>query len=291
MKIVAASCSNIREVDPQPAWSEVRAERPDVLLLLGDNVYVERDDHSDAALLAEELRSLYAKQFAEQGFSDLLADLRLRGGHLVAIYDDHDFIGDNRCGGDYPPALRQAARAEFVNAFATVTTGAEVYRIHHVGDVDLVVLDERFYRTSPATSGNDRNAILGGAQWAWFEDLVAGSKAKYLVVASSTTLHSFSDQSWEQYPAAFARMTGLLQGRAGALVVSGDAHRNAVYDESGVIEIVTSAVAQRSLAFGCLRQNYGVMTFGPDSLHVELRSLKVGSRFEFVIPLSCWSLP
>lgn len=107
MKVVAASCSNIQEVDPQPEWSEIRAERPDMLILLGDN----------------------------------------------------------RCGGDYSKALRQAARAEFVKALAPVTTGAEAYRIRHLGDADLVVLDESFDWALPATSGNDRDAIsvtLGG---------------------------------------------------------------------------------------------------------------------------------
>jgi phosphodiesterase/alkaline phosphatase D-like protein len=291
MKIVAASCSNIREVDPQPAWSEIRAERPDVLLQLGDNVYLERDDHTDPALLAAELRSLYARQFAEPGFCDLLADLRARSGHIVAIYDDHDFIGDNRCGGDCTEALRHAARAEFVAAFDPVRTGTDVYRVHRLGPVDLVVLDERFYRTSPVATCTDRDAILGHAQWAWLEGVVSSSTAKYLVIASSTTLHLFGDQSWEQYPAAFERMTGLLRGRAGSLVVSGDAHRNAAYDESGVIEIVTSAVAQRSRTFGSLRKNFGVLRFGMDALQVELRSLKIGSRFSFAIPLSQWSLP
>ena len=291
MKIAAASCSNIREVDPQPAWSEIRSERPDALLLLGDNVYLERDDHAEPASLAAELRSLYARQAAEPGFRALLADLAARERALVAIYDDHDFIGENRCGGDCSEGLRQAARAEFVHAFAPLMTGADVYRVHAFGMLDLVVLDARFYRTSPATSGNDRDAILGAAQWAWFERVLGESSARYLVVASSTTLHSFGDQSWEQYPRAFARLIGLLRGRAGTLVLSGDAHRNAVYDESGVIEIVTSAVAQRSRTFGSVRKNYGVLTFAADSLRVELRSRKVGSRFDFVIPLSRWSLP
>ena len=31
-----------------------------------------------------------------------------------------------------------------------------------------------------------------------------------LVVASSTTLHTFGDESWEQYPAAFPRIVTLL---------------------------------------------------------------------------------
>jgi hypothetical protein len=115
-----------------------------VLLLLGDNIYLEREDHTAPALLAAELRSLYARQFAEPGFRDLLADLRARGGHLVVIYDDHDVIGDSRCGGDCTEALRQAARAAFVAAFGPVRTGTDIYRIKSLGPVDLVVLDERF---------------------------------------------------------------------------------------------------------------------------------------------------
>lgn len=291
LKIVAASCANIRDVAPQPVWAEVAAERPDVLLLLGDSVYLEHDDHSDPRLLAAELRSLYARQFADPHFSALRADLQQRGALLAAIYDDHDFVGDNRGGLDAPDALRAAARAEFVAAFSPLMTGADVHRVHHLGAVDLIVLDARFYRSNAASSGLDRDAILGAGQWAWFERTVATSNAAHLVVASSTTLHAFGDQSWEQYPAAFDRMQGLLRGRAGALVVSGDAHLNAAYDESGVIEVVTSAVAQRSRRFGSLRQNYAVLSFEAESLQVQLRSLKIGSRFDFAIALRDWRLP
>jgi len=291
MKIVAASCSNLRDVDLQRAWAEIQAEHADVLLLLGDNVYLERNDHSEAAGLAAELRQLYARQFADPGFFAVLSDLRARGGQLAAIYDDHDFVGDNRCGADCSDALRRAARAEFVAAFKPVQTGEDVYHVRHLGVVDLVVLDARFYRLTPAVSGADPDAILGAAQWAWFEAVLNGSTARYLVVASSTTFHAFGDQSWEQYPSAFERMRSLLRGRPGALIVSGDAHRNAVYDESGVIEIVTSGVAQRSRAFGCLRQNFGVLDFGGDALSVDLRSLKIGSRFRFTIPRDRWFLP
>ena len=117
MKIVAASCANLREVNPQRAWTEILAERAEVLLLLGDNVYLERDDHTDPAALAAELRALYARQLAEPGLRSVLRDLRARGGQLAAIYDDHDFIGNNRCGADCGDALRRAARAAFAAAF------------------------------------------------------------------------------------------------------------------------------------------------------------------------------
>jgi phosphodiesterase/alkaline phosphatase D-like protein len=291
MKLAAASCAKIQDIEQPPAWAEIQQERPDVLLLLGDNIYLQRDRHDDPAQLAAELRHLYAQQFGEPGFAALLADVRARGGHVVAIYDDHDFLGNNRYGGDHGTALCNAARQEFVTAFAPPLTGGDVYRALTVGPVDIVVLDERFYRRAPANSANDRDAVLGAAQWNWLEGVLAASKSKYLVIGSSTTLHTFGDESWEQYPAAFQRISQLLRGRRGALVVSGDVHRNACYDDNGVIEIVTSAVARRGLSFGAVRKNYGIFTFGLDAVRIELRSLKVGWRFDFNIPLADWLLP
>lgn len=291
MKIAVASCSKIQSVSPQPVWSEIQAEMPDALLLLGDTVYLDHDHHSNDVALRDELNEKYQAQLSDPAFSALLADLKARDAPVFAIYDDHDFLGNNRCGGDHDPALREAARAEFVRVFNPRMTGPEVYSISRVGPVDLIVLDERFHRTSPLAAGGDRDAILGAEQWAWFENAVHHSDATYILVASSTTLHTFGDESWEQYPGAFQRMVGLLQGRAGALVVSGDVHRNATYDDSGVIELVTSAVARNGIVFGSPRKNYGILTFQKDRLHVELRSLKVSWRFDFSIPLGHWELP
>ncbi len=292
MRLVAASCANLRDVPHQPVWAAIQAERPDVLLLLGDNVYLARDDHDDPAALGAELRSLYAQQQAQPEFAALLAELKTRGGHCIAIYDDHDFLGNNRCGADHPLALRQAARQAFIEAWSPVQTGDEVYRVQHLGRLDVVVLDERFHRASPsAAAANDVDAILGATQWRWLEAVVAACAAPYLVLASSTTFHCFGDQSWEQYPAAFQRLRRLLRGRAGAMVLSGDVHRNAAFDDSGVIEIVSSGVAQRSQTFGTVRHNFVVLNFEPDGVDVRLRSLKVGSRFAFQIPFASWALP
>ncbi|HSI58725.1 MAG TPA: alkaline phosphatase D family protein [Ideonella sp.] len=292
MKLIAASCTKHQDIAPQTVWADIQAERPDVLLLHGDNVYLQHNQHDDPLLLAAELRSLYAQQFAEPAFAALLADLRARGGQLAAIYDDHDFLGDNRCGGDVSPALREAARGEFIRAFGPpLRAGSEVYRVLPLGLVDLVVLDGRFHRSSLATSRDDRDAMLGSLQWRWLENTLAASIAPYLVLASATTLHDYGSESWEHCPAAFSRLTGLLKGRPGALVIAGDVHRNAAYDDSGVIEIVTSAVARRGMVFGAVRQNYAVLSFDAQAVRVELRCLKVGGRFDFNIPLARWALP
>ncbi len=291
MKLAAASCTKLQQINPQPVWDKIRSEKPDVLLLHGDNVYLEHDHHDDPAQLGDELARLYAAQFAEPAFNALLTDVRGRGGRVVAIYDDHDFLGNNRYGGDHGPALREAARQAFVAAFDPPRTRDDVYHVLKLGDVDLVVLDQRYYRQSPQVSATSRSAILGEAQWKWFEDAVSSSTARYLAIVSTTTVHTFGDESWEQYPASFRRLQTLLQGRRGAFVISGDVHRNATYDDSGIVEIVTSGVARNGIVFGGPRQNYGIFIFEPTQLHVQLQCLKVNGRFDFTIPLVNWTLP
>lgn len=196
-----------------------------------------------------------------------------------------------RYGGDHDPALAHAARAEFVLAFSPATTAKDLYHRRTIGNVDIVLLDERYYRRSTASSRTDRDAILGAAQWTWLEREVAASSASYLVLASSTTFHQFGDESWEQYPAAFERLRALIRPRVGALVLSGDVHRNALYDDSGVIEVVSSAVARKGIVFGAPRKNCGILNFGERSVRVELRALKSHWRFDVTIPLNEWRLP
>lgn len=291
MKIAVASCAKVQSLANQPAWADMQAEQPDALLLLGDNIYLGRDSHSDATALADELRGLYARQLAQPEFAALLADLKQRDKPVIAIYDDHDFLGNNRYGGDNDVLLCQAARKELIRAFAPQQTGDDVYRVHRLGLVDLIVVDARYYRQSPNRSSQDRDAVLGANQWRWLESVVAASKAPYLMFASSTTLHTFADESWEQYPAAFHRIVSLLAGRRGAFAVTGDVHRNETYDDSGLIEIVTSAVARRGLGLGAERRNWGLFTFTDTAMRVQLHSLKVNWRKDFQVALANWVLP
>ncbi len=290
-KLAFASCSKIQDLPAQPAWADIQAQQPDALLLLGDNIYLDHDQHQQPGPLAAELDALYARQFAEPGFAALLADLRARQAPLLAVYDDHDFLGDNRCGADHDPALREAARAAFVRAFQPMQTGPDVYARQALGLVDVILLDTRFYRTHPARSVDPRNAMLGAQQWAWLEQQLQASTAPCLVLASGSTLHSFGDESWEQYPGAFQRLVSLLKDRTGALVLSGDAHRNAVYDDSGVVEIVSSAVARRGIVFGAERRNHGLLRVDAQGVQVDLMGLKVGNRFSFRIARAHWALP
>src|SRR5262245_47642864 len=230
-KLLVASCAKLQQIRPQPVWSAMLAEQPDGLLLLGDTIYLENDRHTDPAALGAELRRLWAAQLAEPHFAGLISGLRARGAPVLAVYDDHDFIGDNRYGGDFDPALCEAARTELQRALAPERIGGECYTQHRFDLVDVILLDVRFHRRASEHGRDDVDAVLGRAQWEWLIERVSESRAPYLVIGSSTTFHAFADESWEEHPAAFERLRTLLRGRTGALVVSGDVHRNAPYDD------------------------------------------------------------
>ena len=44
MKLAFTSCMDAVRVPDQPIWDQIRAEQPDVLLLLGDQIYMDWGD-------------------------------------------------------------------------------------------------------------------------------------------------------------------------------------------------------------------------------------------------------
>jgi hypothetical protein len=85
--IAFGSC--LKQTRPQPIWKSVLASKPDVFVLLGDNIYGDTRD-------MEKLRSRWNAFAAVPGFKKLRADCR-----LLAIWDDHDY-GENDAGREFP---------------------------------------------------------------------------------------------------------------------------------------------------------------------------------------------
>lgn len=108
MKIVFASCSNVQHFSSQPGWRRINDLAPDVLLLLGDQIYMDfgakfmgGDLYAPATMslpdFSKRMYSRYAQQWGVAEFQSLLRnrpDMR-----IGAIWDDHDFAWNNACGG------------------------------------------------------------------------------------------------------------------------------------------------------------------------------------------------
>lgn len=232
-RVALGSC--VRQHRPQPVWDAVLASRPDLFVLMGDNVYADTTD-------PERMRAAYAALGAEPGF------LRLRERvALLATWDDHDY-GANDAGAEYP--MRDASQRIFADFFglpadSPVRARPGVYDARTYGPpgrrVQVVLLDTRYFR-GPLTPGERTEAcprtryapnadpavtMLGEGQWAWLGERLREPAELRLLVSSVQVIpeeHCF--EKWANLPHERERLFGLLAetGAEGVVLLSGDRH-------------------------------------------------------------------
>ena len=193
--IAFGSCAN--QTQPQPIWDAVLAERPDVFLFLGDNVYADTEN-------MDTMRVAYEQLGAQPGFQRLRAETP-----VLATWDDHDF-GVNDGGADYP-------QREFLRFFGIPDDDPRwsrpgVYSAHRFENagrtVQIILLDTRYFRSpltrapagkrGPYVPNTDRAAtLLGDAQWQWLEERLQ-EPADLRVIASSIQVVP-EDHGWEKW--------------------------------------------------------------------------------------------
>jgi len=261
-KIAFGSC--IQQDRPQPIWRPLAATRPELLLLIGDNIY---GDSPDMAVLAAKYATLMAQP-------DLAAIRKVTP--LLTIWDDHDF-GVNDGGDDFP--MKDASQALFCDVFGVpadsprrsrpglydaVTVGPEGKR------TQVVLLDTRYFRSPLAKwkKGEDHvggpyrptedttTTLLGEAQWAWLAETLK-QPADLRIVASSIQVVPTENnwEYWQNFPHERARLFELIKstGAGGVVFLSGDRHLAEISrlpaDQSPtgypLYDITSSAINQR----------------------------------------------
>jgi alkaline phosphatase D len=287
--IAFTSCAKAQAVKKQKVWDEIAEREPDALLLLGDNVYMKREDHDDPAALADDLDGRWEKQLAEPHFAALLASLKKRRAAVLATWDDHDSFGDDRCGADLDPALVAAARATFHRRAPVTATSPELYCRVDLSDACILMLDARSFRTAK-NAVRDRDGMLGAAQWRWLEAQLASARPRYTLVCNGSPLHDYRSEGWRAWPAARSRMVELLRDQPGVLFLAGDVHDNELGYADGVIEVVSSAVARVGKIVRWKLANYGVLELEEDGVRVKLRGRQKKQKRDAWIPLAAWGV-
>ncbi|MGE4551450.1 MAG: alkaline phosphatase D family protein [Opitutales bacterium] len=255
--IAFGSC--LRETRPQPIWEGVLATKPDIFILLGDNIY---GDTRDMAKLREKW-SVFAEK---PGFRKLRRSCR-----LLAIWDDHDY-GENDAGIEYPKKVesqqifldflgepKDSVRRKTPGIYDTVTIGPKGKR------VQFILLDTRYFRTAlkrapkrkkgrgPYEPDESNEAeVLGKAQWEWLEKTLR-KPAEVRVIASSiqvvSTTHGW--ETWGNFPKERERLLALLKETKanGVVILSGDRHSSEISKLESVLpypllDVTSSAMNQ-----------------------------------------------
>ena len=155
-------------------FGEIAALSPDLMLWLGDNVYLREVDWWSR----DGIGYRYRHSRAEPALQPLLA----AAAHY-AIWDDHDYGPDDS---DRSYVLKDAALDTFDAFWPAATRGMPgvpgVFTQFQWADVDFFLLDDRWHRAPNDAPAAERQ-ILGPEQVRWLLDALTASEAPFKVVA------------------------------------------------------------------------------------------------------------
>lgn len=292
MKIAFTSCMDTVHDPTQAGWKHLADRAPDMLVLLGDSLYMDyRFDKKH--LSRSEVRELPLSQFSQTMYERYAAQWNvaafqqaIRRCTVHAVWDDHDFAWDNGHGaGDasakahVPAPHRRVSRRQFETWRTAlrdkpahypddpVPDGAvpedlgSIAQTHELAPgVWLYLLDLRTFREQ------EGGRLLGPAQRAELDQALRRDGVH--ILASSTVLEKWrkehpDDHAWLRAHGEHSRI----------LVLSGDIHEPRLQHHGRVHEATASSMAQPkwSGTFGGKKtQVFGILDIGGDALTVQL---------------------
>lgn len=232
------------QLEEDHVWDAILGTDPDLVLLLGDNVY-QSEEKGEPELL--ELRTAYGQ------LADVASFARVRAAvPVLTTWDDHDY-GLNDSGADF------VAREESERLFEYVWDVADddprrdrpgVYGAWTFGPpgrrVQVVLLDTRFFRSpllptdDPEVRGKERymadldpsKTMLGAGQWSWLAERLRDPADVRVIVSSVQVIamgHGF--EGWFSLPRERQRLWDLIRETraSGVVLLSGDRHMAGYY--------------------------------------------------------------
>ncbi len=205
-------------------WDTIASQKVTAFLLLGDNVYIDLPEKPGAFH-----NYTYYRRQSRPEFRRLVQSTP-----IYTIWDDHDSATDDVWLGPYldRPAWKIPQWELFRNNWNNPSQGSTEepggwFRIS-IGDVDIFMLDGRYFRTNPF---GKNPTMLGPVQKAWLFDELMKSRATFKVIASPVAW-SFqskvdSKDTWNGFHGERAEIFSYLSDHRinGVVLLSSDRHR------------------------------------------------------------------
>lgn len=305
-RVLLGSCLD-EEKGPSAAMMSLASEPADLFLMVGDNVYGDRDGRAyvNNQPTLDEVQESFADLAAREDFQAVRQNTA-----MMVAWDDHDY-GANDAGAEFPFrgfaerihevfwGLEDEDVGQWPGTYYARTFGPEGQR------TQVIMLDTRFFRSKltptddwgakgkerylPAPAGSMQD-MLGAAQWTWLENQLQ-QPADIRLIASSIqvmpTVHGW--EAWSALPDERQRLFNLINrtDATGVIFLSGDRHTAFIYEEDGVLpyaahELTSSSlnvsfateseeVDARQVGKGFPPENYGAVEIDWDAREVALK--------------------
>ncbi|RYY99389.1 MAG: alkaline phosphatase family protein [Chitinophagaceae bacterium] len=237
---LTGSCSYVNEPPydrPGPPYGgdssiflAMAKEKADFMLWLGDNWYYrEVDFYSRTGLWYR----------ARRDRSRPVLQPLLKAMPHLAIWDDHDY-GPND--GDKSYILKDESRKVFQSYWPNPSFGENgqgIYTMTSWGDVDIFMMDDRWFRSANAMQATDSSGapnaakrMWGPQQMEWLKNALVSSRATFKLLATGNqTLNPKSRfECLQDYPVEFRELMQFLADEKipGVLFLTGDRHHSEV---------------------------------------------------------------
>lgn len=277
-------------------WSTIAEFKPDALLLLGDNVYI---DYPTSRPMQD---YCYHRRQSRPEFASLTANTP-----VYTIWDDHDF-GTNDCiegplvdRPPWKPRVWEVFQRNWPNPAYAGGEAPGCYYRWRIGEVEFFFLDGRYYRAD-ARHGVDPPSMLGAAQRRWLIDAVGDSSATFKVLVSPVpwtfVAKGDSRDTWNGFQAERNEIFGALtkQGVTGLFLLSADRHRSDLWridrdDAYPLYEFCSSrltnqhvhVVMDEALHSYNAKQSFGLVDFdwSTDEPAIELQAITIDGEQAF----------
>lgn len=202
-------------------FGHIAAQKPDLMLWLGDNTYLREADYGSPSGIEERYRRDRA-----------LPELQglLRTGNHYAIWDDHDFgPNDSNASFTYKGEVLSVFRRYWANGAWGLPETPGIFRVFSHYDTDVFLLDVRYHRDADTAQGLLSKAMLGPAQMRWLKNALSASSANFKVIVSgSQVLRNVPPriEGWSNFPDERRELFEFLADNRvqGVLFLSGDRH-------------------------------------------------------------------
>lgn len=277
-KIAIASCCKIQMVPDQSGWKDIEDENPDLLLLLGDNVYMNNGkwDHKG-------MEKRYKQQMKDPYFASLIKKVP-----YLATWDDHDFGPNDTNGAEIKDWQRRKSRSLFrkymrdsrLKSKIKVPKTMGIHYSYEIDDIKIIMLDVRYFRT-----GKKRKhaTMLGENQEQWLWEELENNK-KYTLVAGGSPIGTPGpdgtgyEGAWAGYPRFLSEFRKRVTRDHKVLVLGGDIHKNKFKSHSDFFEVVSSGIGRPQMfgkwpnqRKGKPMHNYGILEFDSTRIKVALK--------------------
>ncbi len=228
LTIALGSCHRVANPDPRfrgtggdyQIFDAIAAKSPDLMLWLGDSLYLDTPDFTDPGSMAAHYRR-------DRAFAPL--QRLLTATSHVAIWDDHEY-GPNDADRSY--VFKGETLKLFKRYWPNPSFGLPevpgIFGWVRLADVDIFLLDDRYYRYPDRYPDVPEKSMFGAAQLEWLKEALLYSKAHVKIVANGSQMWGRAQrfEGLHDFPQERKQLADWLaqQKIDGVVFLSGDLH-------------------------------------------------------------------